>query len=311
MSKLSPRLKALINAPHAFPHTIKSPPNIRSIYNAIASSATTHSIGVPAWLTLSAAATITLNSPQSLLTLYALASTTPSTTLTPLQTAELIREVGLKCIPFNGIPRTINMLGAFREGLPVDIQDQLSTQATRHIDSENAPAIVARGRAVWDSIYYPFEDKLVDKLALSHPDLPVVIVQAHYGAQLADLPSTHDTPTHTTSTPASSRQTPDTPNAPVRIGRILTSLLAVSTLRAQTGVAPQVLSHIFGLRKAFEDGSAESEEIIKGGKWLASEEGNIWVLGCVDEIVAGIRGDGEDRTGRVGVAVGMGGKAKL
>jgi hypothetical protein len=272
MSKLSEGLKALINAPYALPHTVKAPPNIRSIYGQIASTASKHSVGVPAWLTISTAATMTLNSPQSLLNLHSLASTHPESKLTPTETAEMMREVGLKCISFNGIPRTINMLGAFRDGLPSDVQNSLSKQATRRIDTSNAESITDRGRSLWDSIYRPFEDKLIDKLALSHPNLPVVIVEAHYGAQLSDPPS----------------------NMPVPVGRVLTSLIAIACLRAQTGVAPQVLSHVFGLRKAFEDGSAEGEDEVQGGAWLASEDGNRWTLESIDQIVKAV---GEERVG--------------
>lgn len=61
----------------------------------------------------------------------------------------------------------------------------------------------------------------------------------------------------------------------------------MACLRAQTGVGPQVTSHVFGLRKAFEDGSfkAEGEFKVEGGEWLASDEGNIWLLGAVDAVV--------------------------
>jgi hypothetical protein len=69
-------------------------------------------------------------------------------------------------------------------------------------------------------------------------------------------------------------------------------MVAVACLRAQTGVGPQVTSHIFGLRKAYEDGSykAEGEEEVKGGEWLASDEGNMWILKSVDAIVEAIGG---------------------
>ncbi len=229
---------------------------------------------MPAWLTLSAAATMTMNSPQSLLALHSIASdaSTPQS-LNPVQTAELMREVGLKCISFNGIPRAINMLGAFREGLPKDVQSSLSTEPSRQLSSSNASEVVQRGRDLWDSIYRPFEGKLVDKLAQSHPNLPVHILSAHYGTLLSDPPR----------------------NMPVKVGRVLTSLIAIACLRAQTGVGPQVLSHVFGLRKAFEDGSAEDEDEVQGGKWLASEEGTRWLLESVDEIVAAI-GEGHGNT---------------
>jgi hypothetical protein len=72
-----------------------------------------------------------------------------------------------------------------------------------------------------------------------------------------------------------------------KVGRVLTSIVAVACLRAQTGVGPQVTSHVFGLRKAFEDGSYKADgEIEAGGaEWLASDEGNIWMLESTDLIV--------------------------
>jgi hypothetical protein len=81
---------------------------------------------------------------------------------------------------------------------------------------------------------------------------------------------------------------------PATVGRVLTSIVAVACLRAQTGVGPQVVSHVFGLRKAFEDGTAKAadEEEVQGGEWLASDEGSIWLLGVVDRIVETI-GKGE------------------
>lgn len=92
----------------------------------------------------------------------------------------------------------------------------------------------------------------------------------------------------------------------MKIGRVLTSLAAVGCLRAQTGVGPQVVSHIFGLRKAYDDGSfeAQGEKEVEGGKWLASDEGNLWILSVVDRIVEAI-GAGAGTTFAPGI------KAKL
>lgn len=70
----------------------------------------------------------------------------------------------------------------------------------------------------------------------------------------------------------------------------MTSVIAVACLRAQSGVGPQVVSHVFGLRKAFEDGSAKAEETIEGGEWLASNEGSMWLLELIDGIVSTIGG---------------------
>lgn len=77
-----------------------------------------------------------------------------------------------------------------------------------------------------------------------------------------------------------------------KVGRVLTSVVAVSCLRAQGGVEPQVASHIFGLRNSGDAGSgAELEEVVEGGEWLTSNEGAEWVLERVDEIVRVVMGD--------------------
>ena len=212
---------------------------------------------------------MTMNSPESLTLLYQQAAPQPqSTEAESVATAELIREVGLKCISFNGIPRTINSLNAFKASLPSSVAASLSRVPTRTPDVENINDIRARGRALWDSIYRPFETKLYDKLADAHPDLPVHILNANYGALLAD---------------------PQGRSTGANVGRVLTSVVAIACLRAQAGVGPQVTSHVFGLRKTVEDGSwvqdVESEE---GVRWLVSDEGNEWILNSVDRIVESI-----------------------
>ncbi|OGE54736.1 hypothetical protein PENARI_c005G06776 [Penicillium arizonense] len=271
MSKLSASLKALINAPAARPSTVPAPANITSVYQKIQQTAQAKQISQPSWVALSTAATMTMNSPESLTALYNLASTTTPTQ--SLETAELMREVGLKCISFNGIPRTINCLGSFRASLPETIIAQLSHTPTRGPTPENITGISQRGHALWDSIYRPFETKLYDKLSESHPDLPVHILHANYGALLSD--------------PVRERA------GGTSAGRVLTSIVAVACLRAQSGVGPQVTSHVFGLRKALEDGSWVGDvEGEAGAKWLASDEGNLWILESVDAIVGAI-GNGE------------------
>lgn len=291
--KLSPALKALINAPFAKPGPCPAPSAIRDVYARIAQDAAKHNLGPRPWVILSvrrtthpilatrkpphtdprfqAAATFTLNSPDSLPILHNLASSSSSTS--PTAAAELIREVGLKCISFNGIPRTINCLNAFHAALPSSITASLSTAPTRTPSSRSLEATTARGRALWDSVYAPLETKLEDKLARAHPDLPVHILHSHYAALLADPPVRGGLP---------------------RLGRVMTSVVAVACLRAQTGVAPQVLSHVFGLRKALKDGSCAqdgmSEEEMAAARWLASDEGTEWLLTSVDDISAALGG---------------------
>jgi hypothetical protein len=167
-------------------------------------------------------------------------------------------------------------LGAFRASLPENIVKSLSTTPTRKTNPENINALLARGQSLWTSIYRPFDSKLYSKLADSHPDLPVFIVNHEYGALFSDPPELGAV------------------RKEAQVGRVLTSVVAVSCLRAQTGVGPQVTSHIFGLRKAFEDGSAkaEGERVVEGGEWLAGEEGNEWLLKSVDAVVEAL-GEGK------------------
>lgn len=257
--KLSPALKALIHAPAARPGPCPAPPGIRGVYLRIAHDARTYNLGPRPWLVLSAAATFTLNSPDSLPALHAVASTSSS----PVAAAELMREVGLKCISFNGIPRTINCLNAFHDSLDPSVAAALRTTPIR------TASPLPRGKALWDSVYAPFETALYDKLARAHPDLPVHILQSHYAALLADPPGG-------------------------LLGRVLTSVVAVACLRAQTGVAPQVLSHVFGLRKALADGTYEQDgwqgAELEGVRWLAGDEGCAWLLRSVDDIAAALGG---------------------
>ena len=217
---------------------------------------------------------MTMNSPESLTALHALA-TSEKSHKQAVHVTEAMREVGLKCISFNGIPRTINVLGAFRASLPESIISALSKTSTRVPTSNSLAGVTSRGRGLWDSIYAPFESKLVGKLEESHPDLPVHILNSHYGPLLADFPG----------------------GKPAKIGRVLTSIVAISCLRAQTGVGPQVVSHVFGLRKALEDGTwkAEGEEVVEGADGLVSDDGNMWILDCVDRIVEAI-GEGRGTT---------------
>ncbi|KAL2813591.1 hypothetical protein BJX63DRAFT_421228 [Aspergillus granulosus] len=267
MAHLSPSLKALINAPAARPNTVPAPRNIQSIYAKIHQTAQAKNVSQPSWLALATAATMTMNSPASLTALFEYVTSAQSTS-EQIQTAETMREVGLKCISFNGIPRTINCLNAFKSSLPSSISSSLSTTPTRTPSPTNISEISSRGQALWDSIYRPFEVKLYEKLADSHPDLPVHILHANYGALLSD---------------------PAGRTAGANVGRIATSIVAIACLRAQTGVGPQVVSHVFGLRKALEDGTWTADnEGEEGARWLASEEGNEWILRSVDEIVEGI-----------------------
>lgn len=283
MSKLSAPLKALIAAPHARPNTLPAPPGISQTYSAVARAAQAKGVGLKTFLTFSAAATFTMNSPDSLLQLYRLATATSSPFARAREgekahgvwTAELMREIGLKCIGLNGVPRTINCLGAFYGGLPAGVRAEMDKRpARRALRAESVVETVERGRWMWDRIYHPFTDKLTAKLAQSHPDLPVFIVEGEYGALFSEPPF-----------PASAQSNFDPASIP-NVGRLTTSIFAVAVLRAQGGVGPQIVSHVFGLRKAFEDGTDKLESDAEGAEWLAGDEGSCWLLEQVDRIVA-------------------------
>ncbi|KAL6851778.1 hypothetical protein J3F83DRAFT_757747 [Trichoderma novae-zelandiae] len=289
MSKLSPSLKALINAPFARPgpHRVAkgaAAAAVGDLFRGVAGEARGRGVGARAWLAISAAATFTLNSPDALSILHNVASAERGDSqAAQVRTAEFIREVGLKCISFNGIPRTINCLNAFHASLPQSVSSSLSTTPSRTLTAANVEDVKTRGRGLWDSIYAPFEGKLVEKLGTSHPDLPVVILNCHYGPLLSDPEGGGGA------------------GAKRGVGRVMTSLVAVASLRAQTGVGPQVLSHVFGLRKAVDDGSFRGDlEVEDGGegereseegvRWLAGDEGGEWILTTVDRIVEGLGG---------------------
>jgi len=102
MSKLSPAVKALINAAHARPGPVPAPPHIQAVYRKIEREATARKVGRPSWLALSTAVTMTMNSPDSMRVLYGVASDSKPTA-EAVAIAEFMREVGLKCIGFNGV----------------------------------------------------------------------------------------------------------------------------------------------------------------------------------------------------------------
>ncbi|KAM7207923.1 hypothetical protein V8F20_001717 [Naviculisporaceae sp. PSN 640] len=263
--KLSEALKALISAPYARPGPIPAPIGIADVYSKILREGKKTRYGELPAIVLSAATTFTLNSPTSLPVLHHVV--TSQTHLQKVEAAELIREVGLKCISFNGIPRTINCLHGLREyGERGGWWHLLEKAPTRGLTSKNIRAVNGRGRQLWKSVYTPLDEKLYEVLGKSHPDLPVYINAAHYGTLLSDPTERHGLAT---------------------VGRCLTSVVAVACLRAQGGVGPQVLSHVYGLLKAVQQEAhrKELEEVDANAiEKLATDEGCSWLLDSVDTI---------------------------
>ncbi|GAA5884022.1 hypothetical protein JCM3774_001193 [Rhodotorula dairenensis] len=271
---LSSALKSLIASPQAHGGVVPAPSRAAAtaLFEGLASSAQRHGLDTPAWLVLGSAALVTLNSPDTLCALYAFARdrcNAGERATRSVEYAGIMRETGLKTISFSGIPRAINNLGALRAHLEPDVASKLPTQPSRELKAADVDAMLARGDALWNGIYDPHSKKLLAKLAQSHPDLPVHILTSHYSHLLSDPP-------------ASAR-----PAHAAKVGRILTSVVAIACLRAQGGVGPQVTSHVFGLRKAADE-NLEGEEAIQGAEFLTSEDGAQWVIEQVDRFVEAV-----------------------
>ena len=200
-----------------------------------------------------------------------------------------MREVGLKCIGFIGIPKVINNLAALRKAVDEDkeLASALPTEPRRQLEPADMANVKSAAYSLWDDIYQPHSDKLLKILGHSHPDLPVFILEGEYGPLFS--------PPHT----FRSAQTEPS----WEVGRLRTSLVAIAALRAQGGVGPQVTSHVWGLMKA-ESGIKEGDEHEKGLRWLTSEEGALWVVETVSSLGQVIEGsetqeDGQQRESKL------------
>jgi hypothetical protein len=145
----------------------------------------------------------------------------------------------------------------------------------RQPTENNVNATQIKGRSLWDAIYEPHSAKLLSKLGQSHPDLPVHILSSHYGPLFSD-------------------PIDEFPEGHFKVGRVLTSVVAIACLRAQQGVGPQLTSHVFGLKKSnLEGGGAEREVVLGGQDWLTSDEGVRWALESVDGLAQVVVGRGK------------------
>ncbi|EJT48089.1 hypothetical protein A1Q1_02927 [Trichosporon asahii var. asahii CBS 2479] len=150
------------------------------------------------------------------------------------------------------VASSINNLGALYSHLSYAVRDGLESDAARTGLSK------AEGLELWKDIYGVHADTLIEKLSAFHPDLAEYILASHYGPLLTDPPAEP---------------------GQFRLGRVLTSVIAIAALRAVTGVGLQVTSHVYGLKAAKDDGT------VKGCKWLQSDEGCMWILRTTDDIV--------------------------
>ncbi|KAJ8607722.1 hypothetical protein MRB53_040110 [Persea americana] len=199
--------------------------------------------------------------------------------------AEVVRETCLKCIAFNGIPRTINVLKGFVKQAKIDCGKRLAERpSNRQTTARNIKA-----KHDLDQSYGPAYT-ILSRRSSRKALLTVILIcrsssTTIYSVLLANPPQKTTWP------------------APP-LGRVLTSVAAIAALRAQTGASQQVISHVRGLQQAYsstprrlEQGNLTAgpllseEDDIEGGEWLASDQGCIWLLSWVDQICFAFRDD--------------------
>lgn len=163
----------------------------------------------------------------------------------------------------------INNLAALRKAVDEDAElaSALPKEPRRKLAPSDLENVHRAAYSLWDDIYQPHSDKLIGILGHSHPDLPVFILEGEYGPLFS--------PPHTFR--------PGQQEPAWEVGRLRTSLVAIAALRAQGGVGPQVTSHVWGLMKA-GDSIQKGEENEAGRRWLASEEGALWVVETVNSL---------------------------
>ncbi|KAG8769956.1 hypothetical protein FRC12_004619 [Ceratobasidium sp. 428] len=261
-ARLSQSLRHLLNLRGA--SAVPSPP-ISALHTTFA--ATRDSVQTPglknAWLAIVTGTLLTVNSPDSIGHLYRFATrpvaggdpSAPAPLKERLAVAALMREAGVKCGVFVGVPKTINGLAGLHQALEDDVKEGLPTTNPRNLAS--ATTNQENGLKLFKSVYDPHTEKLLAKLKSYHPDFAGWIVEHEYGALLSNVPG-HE-----------------------HLSRTLTSAVAVASLRASGGVGPQLVSHVYGLLKARGfDPETETED----DHWLASEDGARWVISVADAI---------------------------
>ncbi|CAH7687641.1 hypothetical protein PPACK8108_LOCUS22447, partial [Phakopsora pachyrhizi] len=181
-----------------------------------------------------------------------------------------IRESSLKLILFIRIPKSINALNRFNEIISLDSDSTSSNCQT--FKQHQADRGRRSYKELWKSVYGPLSKRLIAKLSDSNPDLPNHIILSHYGHLLSD--------------PA---------ERPGPLGRIATSLVAIGTLCSSNKLGPQLLSHVLGLKKAFNPTIDGDEDQIRrlsknsmgdGVDWLLRDKGVIWIIKSINQLVA-------------------------
>ncbi|KAI7939500.1 hypothetical protein MJO29_014236 [Puccinia striiformis f. sp. tritici] len=269
-SKISPGLKQLLSL-NGHPPSLQSAAfhrQLKGLLSDFHKTASEKELSSDSWTIFSTAALVSLNRPSAFEPFWASLSSM-SNQQSLLYNANLVRETALKSISFIGIAKSINALNTFRSVIVksnselIPELDQQKPKRTPNSNENSIERVAQRALNTWESIYRPLDQKLISKLSMAHPDLPIHILHSHYGPLLSD-PADNAGP----------------------IGRIGTSLIAVGTLRAAGHLGPQLLSHVYGLKKAGEELNPHGGEpsLGPGIEWLTSDAGAEWIINGIDRL---------------------------
>lgn len=248
----------------------KAPPQVsilHDLFHRIERDAELRGIRWGEWLTLSTATLFSINAPGTLRVLHTYVMNHGGT-LRPVadrvDRACLMREVGLKTLGLVGTPKAINNLAALRASVDADadLAAHMPTEPRRALSHEQLQRCFQAGSDLFDDIYAKQSQKLRGVLAHNHPDLGEYIVHYEYGPLFAPASQYHAAPEPTW-----------------EVNRVRMSLVAVASLHAQGGVAPQVVSHVYGLLRARPHIQADA-----GLDFLTSEAGAIWAIETINDI---------------------------
>ncbi|KAI8460986.1 hypothetical protein BY996DRAFT_4551884, partial [Phakopsora pachyrhizi] len=184
----------------------------------------------------------------------------------------------LKSISFIGIPKSINALNRFNKNISLDSDSTSSNRQTskqhqadrrRRSNKESynssSAEIYSRGLRLSKLFYNPLSDRPIAKLSDSNPDLPNHIILSHYGHILSERAE-----------------------KPGLLGRAATSLFAISAIRSLNKLGPQLLSHILGLKKAFNPTIDGNEDQIRslgdGVDWLVRDTGVSCIIESIEQL---------------------------
>lgn len=129
MPSLPPQLKSLVLSPTfknggrlAKPRQPPKAPLLTKLFQDVSNSASQKGVGWGEWLSLTTASLFTLDSPGALQALHRFSAPASLAVEERTARAALVREVGLKCIGFVGIPKVINNLAALRKAVEEDAE---------------------------------------------------------------------------------------------------------------------------------------------------------------------------------------------